>query len=435
MAITATQPKTINNGHDSAAKAVRPETIKPKQDKSTEEATKKSLHAKPETLPDKYVFKKIKADDAELTAPVAKLLNRFQINENATKYDAAVLSDDGNTLVIANRGEVGLKQLFGGTNGFTRTLYKIFGLIPRIFGAAHKAIAANNYKSMFNKPNIEEQGEPLKHVLSALKTGEYHTVTVFHKDPETGKFGKEPVAVAIIDAFDNLIEPNITREMKERKLPDEEIEKQVKVCKEKFSKYYSQDKLIPISKSTEDLKDISHQVIEGLYAAQGFDGLIIPLQVHPQQNINSNDLNYREMKWHYIKQNKDSKWNIVGDARPLDMSGITNKDTLEKYRSRMLASAYSPKITIVRPKEVAEQMIPPFLAYLQQWSSMSQGSELRTTSPEDLKLIEMTEPVNASVIARYNAKHNLIGGGKEYHAPWKDSMPADQAAVAATHDE
>ncbi len=376
-----------------------------KETPKTAEPIHKALHAKQETLPTKYIFKKIKADDSGLTSQVKGILDRFQINANATEYDCAVMSEDGNTLVIANRGQVGLKQLFGGTNSFTRALYKIFGWIPRMFGAAHKAIAANRYKELFTGADIEEQGEPLKHVLSALKSGEYHTVTVFHKDESTGEFTKNPVAVTITDAFDNLIDTHIRSTMQAKNLPEAEIANEIKLKKEKygtFEKYYSADKVIPLTKSPKDLKDLLHQVTEGLYAAQGFDAFVIPSQVHPQTNVNSNDLNYLELDWHYIKQKADGKWKIVGNPKLLDSFKFKTAEDKESYLANMNPTEYSPKLTIVRPLAKASEPIPPFLSNLQQWSTMSQGSQLRTNNVEDHKLIEMTEPVNAMFIEKYD---------------------------------
>ncbi len=362
----------------------------------------KALHAKAETLPITYNFNKVKVGESELTPQVQSILNRFQINANATKYDTAVMSDDGNTLVIANRGEVALKQLFGGANWFNRTVYRIFGWLPRIFGASNKVVAADRYKELFNGADIEEQGEPLKHVLSALKSGEYHTVTVFHKDEKTGEFAKEPVAVVIVDAFDNLIETHSRREMQEKKLSEADMANEIKEKREKYGKYYSADKVIPLSTSANDFKDLLHQVVEGLYAAQGFDAFVIPSQVHAQANMNSNDLNYAELDWHYIKQKPDGKWSIVGDPKLLDTIELSDPEQKDTYLNGMTKTEYSPKLTVVRPIANAEEPISPFLANLQQWSTMSQGSELRTSIEDDLKLIKMTEPVNAAVIEKYN---------------------------------
>jgi hypothetical protein len=229
---------------------------------------------------------------------------------------------------------------------------------------------------------------------------------VFHKDEKTGDFAKNPAAIAVIDAFANLIETHIRQRMQQKNLPEEEIENEIKAKKEKygtFEKYYSGDKLIPLSKSSDDLKDIMHQVVEGLYAAQGFDAFLIPSQVHPGTNVNSNDLNYAEIDWHYVKQNADAKWTVVGDPKLLDSVEFANAEEKETYLARMTQTKYSPKLTIVRPIDKSKDPLSPFLADLQQWSTMSQGSQLRTTNAEDLKLIEMSEPVNAASIKKLNA--------------------------------
>ena len=118
--------------------------------------------------------------------------------------------------------------------------------------------------------------------------------------------------------------------------------------------------------------------------------------------MNSNDLNYAEIDWHYIKQNADAKWTVVGDPKLLDSAQLSEPGQKETYLAKMTQTKYSPKLTIVRPIDKSQEPLSPFLADLQQWSTMSQGSQLRTTNAEDLKLIEMSEPVNAASIKKLN---------------------------------
>ncbi len=388
------------------AQHAAPETNKVHTTGADKAKLEKSLHAKPETLQQVYKFKKVSAEDVALPESAKKILQRFEINAQSSEYDHAVLSDDAKTLVVVNNGTVALKQLCGGEGALSRFAYKCFGWIPRMFGAANKAIIVNRYKELFNAPDVEEQGEPFKHILTALASSEYHTVTVFHKDEKTGEFTKDPAAVAIIDAYANLIDNHIRHAMKAKNLPDDEIEKEIKAKKEKygsFEKYYAADKLIPLASSSDDLKDVMHQVVEGLYAAQGFDLFVVPSQMHPQTNMNSNDLNYLELDWHYIKQKPDGQWNITGDSKLLATHEFKTPEDKDLYLKGMKEINYSPKITLVRPVAKASEPVNVFLANLQQWSNMSQGSELRTDDPQNLKLIEMTEPVNASIIKKHNS--------------------------------
>lgn len=352
------------------------------------------LHAKVETLPKTYKFKAIKAGENE-DAGLNKILNRFGINESASKYDKAVLSDDGNTLVIVNQGTISLNQLFGGTNGLARFAYKVYGPMMKAFGAADKDMAARRYYELFNAPNIEEHGEPLKDLIQALKSGEYHTVTVFQRDPNTKKFSPNPLAVAVTDAYYHLIDDYVADLMQGK--PQAEIDAMIKALKEKFAKYYTLDKVIPLTADPNiDFKDLIHQLIEGLYQAQGFDGFVAPSQIHDDNiNVNSNDLNYREIDWHFLRQN--GAWKIVGNPGLLDKI-ITDKAQRDAYIAKMNPTDYSPKITIIRPKDLASKPIDPEIAALQQRSIVSQGSEIRIDNPEDLKLIGMTIPVNTAFI-------------------------------------
>lgn len=396
-------PAVLNKSNPSARAA----SLKPRQAQAKAHQTKAKskvpdeLHAKPQTLTKSYDFSKVSAGDDGIDGNLKKLLDRFQINSNATDYDNAVLSKDGNTLVVVNRGQVALKQLFGGTNAFTRGFYKVFGGIARLFGVAHKADAANKYKELFNAEDIEMQHEPIKHLYTALKSGEYHSVSIFYKDQKTGEFTKNPAAVTIVDAYENLIEPNIRRELEERGETAEAIEAQIKSKLSKYSDYYSADKIIPLATDIH-MTEIFHQTTEGLYQAQGFKAFVVPGQVHANPNMNSNDLNYQELDWHTVNQKQDGKWIVSGNAAVVDkLTNLTDEEKT-KYKAQLSSSSFNPKITFVRPKDQADKAIDPFLAFLQQWSLMSQGGELRTTSKEDLELIELSEPVNAGIIMQHN---------------------------------
>ncbi|MDA1020284.1 MAG: hypothetical protein O2962_01900 [Cyanobacteria bacterium] len=398
-------PAVLNKSNPSARAA----SLKPRQAQVKAHQTKAKskvpdeLHAKPQTLTKSYDFSKVSAGDDGIDGKLKKLLDRFQINSNATDYDNAVLSKDGNTLVVVNRGQVALKQLFGGTNAFSRGFYKVFGGLARFCGVAHKAEAANKYKELFNAEDIEMQHEPIKHLFKALKSGEYHSVSIFYKDPQTGDFTKNPAAVTIIDAYENLIEPNIRRELEERGETAEAIEAQIKSKLSKYSDYYSADKIIPLAKDIH-MTEIFHQTTEGLYQAQGFKAFVVPGQVHTNPNMNSNDLNYQELDWHTVNQRQDGEWIVSGNPAVVDKLTTINATEKTKYKTKLQSSSFNPKITFVRPKDQANKAIDPFLAFLQQWSLMSQGGELRTTSKDDLALIELSEPVNAGIIMQHNEK-------------------------------
>ena len=357
-----------------------------------------TLHAKPDQIADDYGFSKLKSD----TAPDDKLkalLNRFEINDKATKYDNAVLSQDGKTLLIVNRGPVALREVFGGSNAVTRTLYKLFGWALRRCGKANKSIAAAKYREMVNSADIDMQHEPLKHLFGALKSGEYHTVSVFYQDPKTGDFDKNPNAVAVIDAYENLIAPNLRRQMKGQK--ESEIEAEITKREAEFQDCYAADKFIPIKEGLR-MGQLFHQVAEGLQQAQGFKMLVLPSQVHSAANTNSSDLNYQEIDFHSAGQDADGNWFLSGDPKFLDQIDSISAEDKQAYRRKLKQSSFSPKLTVARPLADANKPIDPYLAYVQQWSLMSKGSGLRSSKKQDLELIELSEPVNAAIIEAYN---------------------------------
>lgn len=380
------KPKQIDLRSSDLAGQASAQTIQ----QSPELDLSKELHAEAETLPKTYKFTEIRAEDTK-DPRLSKILNRFGINASASKYDKAVLSDDGNTLLIVNQGAISLSQLFGGTNGFARFAYKVYGPLMKALGAADKDLAARRYYELFNSSDIDEHGEPLKYLMQALKSGEYHTVTVFHRDPETNKFSSNPVAVAITDAYYHLIDDYVADSMQGQ--PEEKIKAEIEAKKEKFAKYFTVDKVIPLTASHKDFKDLMHQIVEGLYQAQGFDYLVVPSQIHANTNVNSNDLNYCEVNWHFLRQNKEGGWKITGNPKLLDKI-ISDKNELDAYTAKMNPTEYSPKITIVRPSKFADQPLDPEIAALQQRSIVSQGRQMRISNKDDRNLIAMTEPVN-----------------------------------------
>jgi len=389
------------------------------------EEIQKQLHTKPGNIRS-YNFKKVKQGDQGLSKNTENILKRFGVDGN-NKYHSGVLSDDGKTLVVVSSGKTSLSQLFGGSNSVSRFFYKVFGGIGRLFGAPHKALASNKYNELYNASHEKNpdgfKGEPIKHLLTALSKDQYHSISVFHKDDKTGDFDKQPVALAITDAYYNLFDTFMPLD----KVPKEEIEN----YKNKYKKYYSIDKLIPLSKNPAEFKDIFHQVVEGLYQSQGFDLLAVPMHMHSNLNVNSNDLNYMELPWHKVLQTNSGSWKIVGDKKIIDedesIKSLMDEKAREEYKSSLINQA--SQITFVRPKSEAGNPIPDILAHCDAWSQMSSGSQIRADKEEDRKLIAKVKMVDSVLINNHNTEQKIANKITNEAKDTKAETPSNKAGL------
>jgi hypothetical protein len=394
-----TGPESVTNGP--STKSNKDSSVDATKQMAADEI-QKQLHSKPTEIR-AYNFKKVKSGDAGLSRNTETILKRFEIDGN-NKWHTATLSDDGKTLVVVTGGKTALSQLFGGSSSIGRFFYKIFGWVGRLFGAPHKALANQKYTEMYNANHNENpegfRGEPLKHLVSALSNDKYHTVAVFHKNEKTGDFEKQPVALAITDAYYNLFDSFMPMD----KVPQEEIQK----YKMKYKKYYSLDKIIPLTKDVKEFKDIYHQIVEGLYQAQGFDLLAVPMHMHSNPNVNSNDLNYMELPWHRILQTNSGNWKIVGDSKLIDdgeLKDLMDEKARAEYKAALIDQPH--QITFVRPKSEANKPIPDILSHCDAWSQMSSGGVLRTNRAEDTILIQKVKMVDSNLINNHNIEQKI----------------------------
>jgi|GEM_PF-3935636 len=413
-----------------SSSAVIPTTTNPAQeDKASKnlaaEEIQKQLHTKPGNIRS-YNFKKIKQGDPGLSKNTESILKRFGV-DGSNKYHSAVLSDDGKTLVVISGGKTALSQLFGGSNALSRFVYKAFGWIGRLFGAPHRGIASSKYNELYNASHESSpegfKGEPIKHLLTALLKDQYHSVSVFHKDDKTGDFNKQPVALAITDAYYHLFDTFMPL--------DKVSPKEIEDYKNKYKKFYSIDKLIPLSKNPAEFKDIYHQVVEGLYQAQGFDLLAVPMHMHSNPNVNSNDLNYMELPWHRILQTNAGSWKIVGDKKIIDedegIKSLMDEKAREEYKSSLIDQAH--QITFVRPKAEAGNPIPDILAHCDAWSQMSSGSLIRADKEEDRKLIAKAKMIDSVLINNHNTEQKIANKITNQAQETKAENPANRAGL------
>ncbi len=348
-----------------------------------------------------YSFKKITLEDKDLAPELIKILNRHKIlSEEEYRHNKAVLSDDGNTLVMTLDGKTTLANYFGGKGAIKRFYSKTLGAIPRTFGSPNTLLGARKYKELYNpdqtaEPN-GEKGESLSELIRGLYSNHYHSVVIFQKDPVTGQFEKAPKALAITDSYMMLIRANI------KVIKADATEEEIKALEQRFKKYYSLDKVLPFFSMEEaqklgiDFNEIRHKIIEGLYQAQGFDLLAVASQIDPSPNSNTNDLNYKRIECHTVTQNNNDELKAKGDPKLVTDTTFSTASEKEEYLKNLQSQNRST--TIVRPIAEANKPLPKELALLDGISQMSSGTKSRV-SEKDFKLIQQAAKVNGNTLA------------------------------------
>lgn len=314
-----------------------------------------ALHQAPARLKD-YRFRKISSESEALDSAVKKLLLKHSVyQDDKYKYNNAVLSEDGNTLVIAVNGKTLLANYFGGTGMVSRFFNRVIGFFTGVFGAVDKFAGAKKYKELYNQSHQEsldgEKGESLAELRSGLASNHYHGTVVYEKDPKTGTFEKQPKVIGITDAYMLFVRPQI------KLIKPDATEEEITALEQKFKRYYSLDKVIPLFGLNDkvDFNEIRHKIIEGLYQAQGFDLLAVPSQIDPSPMSNTNDLNYRRVNWNDVRQLNNGEWKLMKDNRSL---------------------------TLVRPLEKSQEPLPKEIAILDAISQTSSGDASRLGDKE-----------------------------------------------------
>lgn len=343
----------------------------PVDNKKVEEL-KATLHQAPTKLKN-YKFRKISSEDSSLAPDLQKILKRHSVflDEAKYKYNNAVISDDGNKLVLAVDGKTLLKNYYGGTNSFMRFFNSITGFFTGFFGARDKFVGTKRYRELYNQSHHEnpdgEKGETLEEFRKGLYDNHYHGTVVYEKDPATGDFEKSPKIIGITDAYMFFV-----RQQSEL-VKENATEEDLAALEQRFKKYYSLDKVIPLFSLGDkvDFDELRHVLIEGLYQAQGFDFLAVPGKIDTSQNSNTNDLNYLRMNWNNIRQLNNGEWKILKEAQ---------------------------EITFVRPLDKANEPIPQEVAALDASSQVSTGSNSRVEAEDYKNLFKEAAKLNQAIL-------------------------------------
>ena len=151
--------------------------------------------------------KKIRAQLKKTASKVLKSLNignpsiNFHITGPFHDHSAQIPQAK---LVANMNGEEALNSFFK-----PGLFYKLFGWIPRLFGAPNKAIGAKWLKANSGFMVFDAKGEhshldDLALVREKLKSGRF-ALSVVYKADDKGNFTKEPEAMVLVDTFNNVI--------------------------------------------------------------------------------------------------------------------------------------------------------------------------------------------------------------------------------------
>jgi hypothetical protein len=291
----------------------------------------------------------------------------------------------------------------GGTDALRRFFNKAFGWLT---GGSSKRAFAKKYTELFNAMNSKDPNnmvhESLAHLIKGLKENHYHAIHVFHQDEKTGKFKKTPDAVAITDSYYYVMAAHEKVEAKDKAQTLSKLEDDYKTA-------YAIDKIIPLADSAKDLSDVFHQAVEGLYAAQGFDLVTVPRQVHSRPNVTTNDLHYEELPFHQVAQEQSGDWKIYGDKNLIKDSYFPGTKDRKEYEKHFVDEKRS--LTVITPKDADEKVQAlrknPALGHFANWISMYAGGKIRADKKADRQLIERANQVNSNLIYEADLKQEV----------------------------
>lgn len=362
------------------------------------------LHDQAQRIPNTYQFKKVSSEEAGLKSDLQAILKRFKVkNDPQQKYNNAVLSADGKTLMVVSDGLTALKQNFGGASWIGRVFNGTLGWARKLFTGVDTNVATKKYKELFTYlENNDENNmvhESPKHLFKGLKDNHYHAVSIFRLDEKSGKFKKNPAVVSVIDSYQLLVEQQLKYEKDKIRLS------KLQNLDKRMENYFAVDKIIPIDETETNFQEVFHQIAEGLYQAQPYDLLTLPGKVHGNPNVNTNDLNYAELPWFKISETNDKKWKPYGDFQLLQPDYFANSGEMKEFQSKLVP--YAQNLTIVRPIAQANQAIDNKIGWLDAWQQMYSGGERRITDKESEKIFKMNAKINDKIINKHNVQMQL----------------------------
>jgi hypothetical protein len=299
-----------------------------------------------------------------------KILKKFQISENSNNQ--ALIDNENNRLIIVSDGPTAFRELFN--NSWSNLM---FGWIRTLAGKGQRNLVSDWEKEglKYSQSKSDRQAqilEPMSHIRKALRLNHYKAVTMFYLDKETNKFKTEPEAIALITQYEPLLDEVI------KSAPQEQVELAKKIKDEEiFSNWFCADQFIVNPSSSLELKEITHNTCEALFASNGFKGLTVHYRIHNEDNATSNDLSYDSIPWKHLYQRNDESWKSSDDNHP------------------------HSKITVVRGKSSRSTSIPKELAYMHAWAQMALGRSFEENE-SNLDLVHNAAKSNTARLGDFN---------------------------------
>jgi hypothetical protein len=253
----------------------------------------------------------------------------------------------------------------------------MFGWIRTLAGKGQRNLVSDWEKEglKYSQSKSDRQAqilEPMSHIRKALRLNHYKAVTMFYLDKETNKFKTEPEAIALITQYEPLLDEVI------KSAPQEQVELAKKIKDEEiFSNWFCADQFIVNPSSSLELKEITHNTCEALFASNGFKGLTVHYRIHNEDNATSNDLSYDSIPWKHLYQRNDESWKSSDDNHP------------------------HSKITVVRGKSSRSTSIPKELAYMHAWAQMALGRSFEENE-SNLDLVHNAAKSNTTRLGDFN---------------------------------
>ncbi len=261
------------------------------------------------------------------------------------KSNTAVISKDGNSLVVALNGNDAAKKLF--SNSWLKNLW------CKLTRSPNPSQGLEWYKKYYDpktNPELEYKSDEPKRLLSSLKKGYYHAQVLFKRNPTTGIFDiKSPNFISISDSYWYAAQhcklgelTNATKEQRQR-------------VQQQYRHYYTIDKTVA-NPADPDLMGNTALIAEAFFTAlPKSNGLIVPFSLKNNlAGVHSSQLN-----WRFPLFDKNDNWQMQ-----------------------------TGQVSFLKPASRANQDISPVIAELDMQTRISSGIDMNTGHDKHKQLID-----------------------------------------------
>ncbi len=259
------------------------------------------------------------------------------------KPNTAVLSKDGNSLVVAITGQDAAAKLFN-DSWFSK-------IWAKLRSAPNPGLVMEWYKNYYDpktNPRLDYKSDDPSDLVKSLKANFYHSQILFKRDPATGVFDiKNPSFVSISDSYWFAAEHA----------------KLGKDVQNRYRHYYTIDKTVA-NPNDKELMANTATIAESFFTAlPKTNGLIVPFALKDLPNS-------RVLDWHFPLYTKDNKW-------------VEEKG----------------QVSFIRPAARTTQDIDPVIAKLDMQTRISSGDKLMPGYQEHKAIVDRCIEQNAIALS------------------------------------